>query len=133
INENTSYVGTAGYIPPEGPGTAPADLFSLGKVLYQAAMGLGESEFPELPSSVAETSHLPDLLRFNQVILKACEADYRQRYQTAAEMHEALRSIPARGARTFLSATTRKEAPTQGLLAESDRNVRAPSWKGYRA
>jgi len=28
-----SLVGTEGYIPPEGPGTAQADIYSLGKVL----------------------------------------------------------------------------------------------------
>ena len=30
-----SFVGTEGYLPPEGPGTVQADLFSLGKVLYE--------------------------------------------------------------------------------------------------
>src|SRR5947207_406422 len=48
IGQNSSYVGTAGYIPPEGPGSAQADLFSLGKVLYQVVMGLDEAEFPNL-------------------------------------------------------------------------------------
>src|SRR5262249_18507165 len=31
LDEARSYVGTEGYIPPEGPGTAQADLYSLGK------------------------------------------------------------------------------------------------------
>src|SRR5207302_1887608 len=30
-----TYVGTEGYIPPEGPGSAASDIFSLGKVLYE--------------------------------------------------------------------------------------------------
>lgn len=30
-----SFVGTEGYLPPEGPGTVPADLFRLGRVLDQ--------------------------------------------------------------------------------------------------
>lgn len=34
-----SLVGTEGYIPPEGPGSAQADIYSLGKVLYEAATG----------------------------------------------------------------------------------------------
>src|SRR5436305_573848 len=35
-----SYVGTEGFIAPEGPGTPQADVFALGKVLYEAAMGM---------------------------------------------------------------------------------------------
>src|SRR5215471_12166085 len=30
-----SYVGTEGYIPPEGPGTVQADIYSLGKLFYE--------------------------------------------------------------------------------------------------
>jgi len=35
IEEARSYVGTEGFIPPEGPGAAQADIYSLGKVLYE--------------------------------------------------------------------------------------------------
>src|SRR5207247_8787619 len=35
ISEAHSYVGTEGFIPPEGPGTPQADVYSLGKVLYE--------------------------------------------------------------------------------------------------
>jgi serine/threonine protein kinase len=34
-----SFVGTEGYLPPEGPGTRQADIFSLGKVLYELSTG----------------------------------------------------------------------------------------------
>jgi hypothetical protein len=93
IGENSSYRGTPGYIPPEGPGTAGADLFSLGKVLYQVAMGQAEHDFPDLPASLAETTNVPDLLRFNDIILKATEPDFRQRYQSAEEIEHALREL----------------------------------------
>src|SRR5665213_3705733 len=33
-SDTRSIVGTEGYLPPEGPGTPQADIFSLGKVLY---------------------------------------------------------------------------------------------------
>ena len=49
VNEARSYVGTEGYIPPEGPGTAQADIYGLGKVLYEASTGKDRKSFPELP------------------------------------------------------------------------------------
>src|ERR1043166_9181264 len=37
--EGRTFVGTGGYIPPEGPGSAVADLYALGVVLYEASTG----------------------------------------------------------------------------------------------
>src|SRR5206468_2532672 len=34
-DETCSFVGTEGFIPPEGPGTPAADVYSLGKVLME--------------------------------------------------------------------------------------------------
>jgi eukaryotic-like serine/threonine-protein kinase len=34
-----SFVGTAGFVPPEGPVSAASDIYSLGKVLYELATG----------------------------------------------------------------------------------------------
>jgi len=48
--DTLSIVGTEGYLPPEGPGTPPADIFSLGKVLYEAVTGLDRRELPRLPA-----------------------------------------------------------------------------------
>jgi serine/threonine protein kinase len=49
LDEARSFVGTEGYIPPEGPGSVQADLYSLGKVLYEAATGKDRHDFPDLP------------------------------------------------------------------------------------
>src|SRR5207247_1439740 len=49
-----SYVGTEGYIPPEGPGAAQADIFSLGKVLYEISTGQDRRQFPDLPPNLKE-------------------------------------------------------------------------------
>ena len=89
IGERPSYVGTAGFIPAEGPGNPTADIFSLGKVLYQIVTGKPEADFPDLPTSLEDTS-LPLLLSLNQIILKACAHDAWSRYQSAAELHKAL-------------------------------------------
>src|SRR6266511_2640248 len=48
-SEAKSFVGTMGFIPPEGPGTPQADLYSLGKVLYEISTGKDRQDFPELP------------------------------------------------------------------------------------
>jgi len=57
VSTHASYVGTPGFIPPEGPGAAVADIYSLGKVFYEVAMGLDRNRFPELPP---EWEHHPD-------------------------------------------------------------------------
>ncbi len=43
-----SLVGTYGYIPREGPGRPPADIYALGKVLYELATGKDRADFPEI-------------------------------------------------------------------------------------
>jgi serine/threonine protein kinase len=85
VGEARSFVGTEGYIPPEGPGTPQADVFSLGKVLYGAVTGLDIRQFPQLPN---EARHEGDqALKFYRAIAKACEPDARKRYTSAREMH----------------------------------------------
>ncbi len=87
IEEARSYVGTEGFIPPEGPGTPQADIYSLGKVLYEISTGMDRQDYPALPSKLweAETEH--ELQELNEIVLKACRADPAQRYKTADQMH----------------------------------------------
>ena len=82
-----SFVGTEGYLPPEGPGTVQADLFSLGKVLYEISTGHDRQQFPELPTGITELPDRAALAEFNEVLLRACAPDVKQRYESAAEMH----------------------------------------------
>lgn len=81
-----SFVGTEGFLPPEGPGTPQADLYSLGKVLYEISTGRDRMDFPELPTFVDEAAEKEHLLELNQIFLKACQNDPRRRYQSAREM-----------------------------------------------
>lgn len=90
IGESVTHVGTTGYLAPEGPGSPPADIYSLGKVIYEMAMGKGCGSFPELPSGLGSTASTPALLRLNQIILRACEPNPLQRYQSAEALHQAL-------------------------------------------
>jgi serine/threonine protein kinase len=43
--DSHSFVGTEGFVPPEGPGTPTADIYSLGKLLYELATGRDRLEF----------------------------------------------------------------------------------------
>src|SRR5437660_3517018 len=87
VTEARSYVGTEGFIPPEGPGTPQADVYGLGKVLYEACTGKDRHEFPELPTLVDQFSEREAFLELNEVILHACKNDLSKRYQSAWEMH----------------------------------------------
>ena len=86
IDDARSLVGTAGYIPPEGPGTPQADLYSLGKVLYEISLGKDRQDFPQLPPDLQSHPDHAALLELNEVTLKACESDVRNRYQTAEQL-----------------------------------------------
>ena len=91
-----SFVGTEGFVPREGPGLPPADIFALGKVLYEAATGRDRLEFPSLPEDLDQLEGRAELRELNEVLLKACEPDPRLRYRTASELRNDLELIRAR-------------------------------------
>jgi len=80
MDETLSFVGTEGYIPPEGPGTTAADVYSLGKLLSEV---------------LAASQNAPALDALHAVIGKATAQNVAHRYQTAAEMLRALRAALA--------------------------------------
>jgi hypothetical protein len=82
-----SFVGTEGFMPPEGPNSAQADLYALGKVLYEASMGKDRLEFPEPFTNLAVNVESKALMELNAVLLRACAPSPKQRYQTAEEMN----------------------------------------------
>jgi WD40 repeat protein/serine/threonine protein kinase len=86
VNEARSFVGTEGFIPPEGPGTAQADVYGLGKVLYEASTGKDRHEFPELPTLLDQLPEQDRFLELNEVILQACRPQASSRYASADNM-----------------------------------------------
>jgi hypothetical protein len=95
LDVTVSYVGTEGFIPPEGPKSAQADVYALGKVLYEIATGKDRMEFPELPENFSDFPDRELLLELNAVIIKACEADPDQRYASAEVFHDDLALLSA--------------------------------------
>ena len=87
VGASISYVGTEGFLPPEGPVSQQADIYSLGKVLYEMSTGQDRLEFPELPTFLGESEQKAGLLELNLVFLKACQNDPQKRYRTAQEMY----------------------------------------------
>jgi tetratricopeptide (TPR) repeat protein len=95
VSEARSYVGTEGFIPPEGPGFPQADLYSLGKVLYEISTGQDRNEFPELPSEFLEDGDRAAFSELNEIILRACIDHAEQRYHSAKQMHDDLSALLA--------------------------------------
>ncbi len=85
-DECGSFVGTEGFVPPEGPGRVPADLFSLSRVLYQAATGLNPDRFPEIPTDWIGAPNATGLIEFHEILLKLGEGNVARRYQDAADV-----------------------------------------------
>ena len=88
--EDKAYVGTEGFIPPEGPGTVRADIYSLGKVLYEISTGNDRLQYPELPPDLGKSAEDRDLIQFNKIVLRACRNLPRDRFRTAEELMKAL-------------------------------------------
>jgi WD40 repeat protein len=96
IKEDCSFVGTEGFIPPEGPGKPQADVYGLGKVLYEASTGLDRRESPALPDQFKAFLDREEFFKLNEVIFRACEEDVRLRYASASALHTDLARV-ARG------------------------------------
>jgi adenylate cyclase len=90
-----SYVGTEGFLPPEGSGTPQADIYSFGKVLYEMSTGKDRHDFPEPPTMLGEFADREEWLELNEIIKRACERDVRKRYATAQAINAELMLLRA--------------------------------------
>jgi WD40 repeat protein len=87
VDQTHSFGGTMGFMDPEAPAwTVQADIYSLGKVLYEIAFGKDRGSFPKVPTDFEDFEDRGRLLELNRVCLRACDTRAR-RYRTAAEMH----------------------------------------------
>ena len=92
---SNSIVGTEGFIPPEGPGSIQADIYGLGKVLYEASTGFDRKRFPELPGDISEQREREQLGEINEIVLRSCSDEPSARYQSASQMVEEFHLIQA--------------------------------------
>lgn len=88
VSDSRSFVGTEGYIPPEGPGTPSADCYALGKLLYELSTGHDRTAFSRTtrgpahatrPRAPARTQRRPpqSLRRRCAAALSICRTDAR--------------------------------------------------------
>jgi WD40 repeat protein len=115
--EGRTFVGTEGYIPPEGPGSAAADLFALGMVLYEASTGFPPENFPDVPSDWLTSVEGDEALEFHEIILKACEGQRERRYQSADEMQADLALLQSGESVRHMRAMKRRYVRLRASLA----------------
>jgi len=92
-SDTRSIVGTEGYLAPEGPGAPAADIYALGKVLYEALTGLDRRRFPELPEDLRCWIESKQVIELNEIVLKACAKEPSNRYQSAEAILADLRLL----------------------------------------
>ncbi len=87
-----TFVGTKGYLAPEGPGSPVADVFALGRLLYEIATGFDREEFPRLPADITDRAERTTLFELNEILLRAGEPLAQNRYPDATAMLADLRA-----------------------------------------
>jgi CHASE2 domain-containing sensor protein len=90
-----TFVGTPGFMPPppEPPGTAQADIYAMGMLLYVISTGFDPKFFPDIATTLVQRKDNAEFMRLDAIILKACQPDIKERYQTAQAMMQDLEKL----------------------------------------
>jgi eukaryotic-like serine/threonine-protein kinase len=116
VSEDKSYVGTEGFIPPEGAGTVKADIYSLGKVLYEISTGKDRRDFPRLPADLKDNAEDRDLIEFNHIVVHACRTDPRNRFKSAEEMMSEILNFQFNAGQARRKRTQNRWVMTIGII-----------------
>jgi serine/threonine protein kinase len=95
VETHMSLAGTAGYVPLDGSTGPDADLYALGKLLYQLVTGCEPADFPAVPAPLLTGPERKAFRRLNRVLLRACAPTRAERYGSAAELRAALEAVQA--------------------------------------
>ena len=79
------HLGTEGFVPPEGPGTPTADVYSLGKVLTEVCLGRAGLKDPAAVLTLAMGEDECELTQFRSLVATACHEDVLLRYKSVLE------------------------------------------------
>jgi hypothetical protein len=92
VEATYSLAGTTAYLSPEPERREPADIFALGKVLYEMATGREAEEFPAPAKDLGVLSEQErtNINELNSVFLKACDPDPQRRQGSARQLREEL-------------------------------------------
>jgi WD40 repeat protein len=85
-SEATTFVGTEGFVPPEGPGAPSADVYGLGKLIYELSSGRDRTDFPSLPLDLESLADRKTLLELNEIVTRACDPSPALRYADGGAM-----------------------------------------------
>ena len=85
-----SAAGTPGYLPLDGSTGPDADLYALGKLLYQCVTGLEPADFPAMPARLLHGPEAKLIRRLNPVLLRTCAATKGGRFRSGGELRHAL-------------------------------------------
>jgi serine/threonine protein kinase len=93
VRTSLSMAGTPGYLPLDGSTGPDADLYALGKLLYQAITGLEPADFPTIPAQLLTGRNATLILRLNLFLLRACASTRKERFGEVAAFRAGLEGV----------------------------------------
>ena len=94
LRQQVSNVGTEGYMPPEGPGTAAGDVYALGKILQEMIQPRPAVTGSQAPAEIVPATDDAAWEPLRSIIRTACAINPEERFASAGMMREALLKVP---------------------------------------